>query len=533
MIRDDLAAALRHALEACGVRAPDRIDLERPARREHGDWSSNVVLSVARPSGRNPRELALEVVDHLEANLPFHVDSVAVAGGGFVNFFLAPSWLHQVLDLVVTQGTADYARHHVGNGTHVNIEFVSANPTGPVHAGHARGAAYGDSLARILERVGHEVSREFYINDRGVQMEAFAASLAARNRGDEPPEDGYQGQYIIDWAEQMPSDADPLEWGYAHALEDQLEVLGAFNVHFDTWFSERDMVATGAVESTLADLRAREVAYDQDGATWLRSTAFGDDKDRVLVKSDGELAYLLPDIAYHRDKFARADLLIDVWGADHHGHVPRIRAGLEALGHDPNEIEFVITQLVDLVDKGEPVKLSKRAGNVIELRDLLDIAGADATRLTYLLQSVDSRQTVDLSLVVSEGMDNPVYYVQMAHARIAGIARRAAESSVSRVPLAEAHLSLLTHERELDVLRSLSDLPSVVLLAAADRAPHKITTWVRELAGNFHGFYHDCFVIHPDVPPDLAQARLWLTEAARIGLAIGLDLLGVSAPDQL
>ena len=249
MIRDDLADHLRLALDACGVAAPEHIALERPTRLEHGDWSSNVVMVVAKPNDRNPRELAQEVVTHLTENLPFHVESVEVAGPGFVNFRLAPSWLHQVLDEVVTQGTADYARHHVGNGVHVNVEFVSANPTGPVHAGHARGAAYGDSLARILERIGHEVSREFYINDRGVQMEAFAASLAARRRGEEPPEGGYQGQYITDWAALMPVDADPLEWGYAHALEDQREVLNTFNVHFDTWFSERSMVDSGAIEA--------------------------------------------------------------------------------------------------------------------------------------------------------------------------------------------------------------------------------------------------------------------------------------------
>lgn len=533
MIRDDLAHALRQALDARGVPAPEAVNLERPARAEHGDWSSNVVMVVAKPSGRNPRELAQEVVDHLNEHLPEHVDRVEIAGPGFVNFHLAPTWLHAVLDQVVTEGTTDYGRHHIGGGIHVNVEFVSANPTGPVHAGHARGAAYGDSVARILERVGHEVSREFYINDRGVQMDTFAASLAARKAGQEPPEDGYQGQYIIDWAEQMPDDADPLEWGYAHALEDQREVLGAFNVHFDTWFSERSMIASGAIDAALADLREHGAVYEEDGATWLRSTDHGDDKDRVLIKSDGQPTYLLPDIAYHRDKFSRADRLINVWGADHHGYVPRMKAAMAALGHDPDELDVRITQLVDLVRDGEPVKLSKRAGNVIELRDLLEIAGPDATRLTYLLQSIDSRQTVDLAVITSQAMDNPVHYVQMAHARIAGIGRTAAEAGIERLPIAEADLSLLTHERELDVLRSLSDLPEVVLVAAHDRAPHKVTTWVRELAGAFHGFYHDCYVISPEVPAELTQARLWLTESTRVGLAIGLDLLGVSAPDQM
>ena len=421
MIRDDLADALRDTLVSLGVEPlPEVINLEQPGRREHGDWSSNVALATAKKAGRNPRELAGQIVEHLSANPPAHVERLAIAGPGFVNFFLRPTWLHDVLVTVVERGTDHYARFDHGTGTGINVEFVSSNPTGPVHAGHARGAAHGDSLARLLERCGYDVTREFYINDRGVQMLRFGESLAARKAGEPVPEDGYQGEYIVEWAAEMPDAVDPTTWGEERALADARDVLGRFNVHFDRWSSERALVDSGAIDETLADLREHGVVYEADGATWLRSSDYGDDKDRVLIKSDGEFTYLLPDIAYHRDKFSRADRLVNVWGADHHGYVPRMKAAVQALGHDPSELEVEITQMVDLLQDGEPLRLSKRAGTVVELRDLLDLAGPDATRLTYLLQSIDSRQTVDVAVVTSQGMDNPVFYVQMAHARIHG-----------------------------------------------------------------------------------------------------------------
>jgi arginyl-tRNA synthetase len=348
------------------------------------------------------------------------------------------------------------------------------------------------------------------------------------------PEGGYQGDYITAWAKEMPEGADALEWGEARAIQDHRDVLARMDITFDTWFSERSLLDSGAILQTLADLEAHDVVYEHDGATWLRTTDFGDDKDRVLVKSDGEYTYMLPDIAYHRDKFNRSfDLLVDVWGADHHGYVARVRAALQSLGHRPDEFEVVITQLVNLLQGGKPVRLSKRSGDIIELRDVLDEVGPDAARLTYLLQSVDSPQTFDFDLVKSQAMDNPVYYVQMAHARIRSIKRVADERDVVRLPLADVDLARLQHERELDVLRALYELPDVVLLATRERAPHKVTTWVRELAGAFHGFYHDCYVMGEGVAPELTQARLWLVEAAEIGLRIGLDLLGVSAPESM
>ena len=540
MIRDTLAAAVESAATGIGLDpAAVTWTMERPARREHGDWSCNIAMASAKAAGRPPRDIAGDLVAALEqADLP-HVDAVEIAGPGFVNFRLAPSWLHDVLVEVVEAGTDRYARLDIGGGTRVNIEFVSANPNGPLHAGHGRGAAYGDSVARVMERAGFDVTREFYLNDRGVQMANYAASLLARKRGTELPEGGYGGEYVADWAAEMPDEVADAgidavrRWGYDRALSDQREVLDAFHVHFDVWSSEQALVDSGAMDAALADLRERGHAYDADGATWLRSTDFGDDKDRPLLKSDGDPTYLLPDIAYHRDKFARGfDLLIDVWGADHHGYVPRMRAGIEALGHDPDEFEVPIVQIVRLEREGKEVRLSKRAGDIIELRDLIDEVGADVARLTYLLQSVDSQQTIDLDLVTSRSNDNPVFYVQYAHARIHSIMVKAAEAGIARVPLGDADLALLTHEREIELLRTLSELPETLARAARERAPHTVTNWVRELADRFHGFYHDCYVIG-DVPAELTQARLWLVESARIGFAIGLDLLGVSAPESM
>ncbi|MDP1819486.1 MAG: arginine--tRNA ligase [Acidimicrobiales bacterium] len=530
MIRDTLTAALRAALDDSGITPPDGIHLERPARREHGDWSSNVAMATAKAHGRNPRDLAATLVDALNADLPQHVERVEIAGPGFVNFHVAPTWLHEILTDVAQAGEAGFARPDVGSGLRVNVEFVSANPTGPIHAGGGRWAAYGDALCNILERCGHEVHREYYLNDRGPQMRLFADSLAARKAGEDVPEGGYQGEYIDGWAQEMPDGVDPLEWGYERVKRDISESLGRIGVHFDTWFSEQSLVESGAIDATLADLRDKGVVYDDDGAVWLRTTDYGDDKDRVLVKSDGDPTYMLPDIAYHRDKFARGhQLLIDVWGADHHGYVARLKTGVQALGHEPSELEIVLGQLVTLMRSGKEVRLGKRSGNMVLLDDLVESVGPDAARLTFLLQSIDTRQTIDLDLITAESNENPVFYVQYANARIHSIGRRAGEAGIVRVPLADVDLSLLTHERELDVLRKLSELPEVLALACNDRAPHKITTWMRELADRFHGFYHDCYVIG-DVPPELTQARLWLVESARVGLAIGLDVLGVSAP---
>lgn len=534
MIQDLLAESLRAALVAGGIEPPDTISVERPARPEHGDWSSNVALALAKTTRRAPRELAAAIAGHLTADPPRYVAEVTVAGPGFVNFRLDHAWLHDLLRQVVGEGVEGYARPDLGHGERVNVEFVSANPTGPLHAGGGRWAAYGDSLGRILDRCGYQVHREFYINDRGRQIELFLDSLAAVKAGRPVPEDGYKGQYIVDWAGEMPDDADPREWGEARVLDDLRRALARINVSFDTWFSERAMAAAGAIEAALADLVASGHTYEADGAVWLRATTFGLAKDDVLVKTGGDPTYLLGDIAYHRDKFERGfDRLIDIWGADHHGHVARLKVGIQALGYDPERLEIILGQLVTLLRAGEVVRMGKRSGEFVELAEVLDEVGTDVARLTFLLQSIDNRQTFDLAAVVMHSLDNPVYYVQYAHARIQSIMVTAAARGIARRPLDEVDVGLLTHPRELDLLRVLAELPDVVADACRSRAPHRVTTWARELAGRFHGFYYDCYVMGEGISPELTQARLWLVESTRIGLAIGLDLLGVSAPDSM
>ena len=545
-VRDSITDAVRSVLADLGVDpSSTTVQLERPGNPDHGDWSTNVALASAKAAGRNPRELGTQLAECLLAAPPAHVVGVEVAGPGFVNFHLADSWLHEVLADVVAAGVDGWARHDDGVGTRVIVEFVSANPTGPLHAGHGRGACYGDSVARLYDRCGYDVVREFYINDRGLQMQNFAASLAARVAGRDVPEDGYHGQYIDDWAAEMVAEtsggtgdgpggaADPMEWGYARALASHRSVLESLSIDFDSWFSERSMIASGAIDATLADLQAVGAVYEEGGAVWLRSTDHGDDKDRVLFKSDGEPTYLMPDVAYHRDKFGRADRLVNVFGADHHGYVARMHAAMALLGHDPAELEIAITQLVSLQRDGREVRLSKRTGEMVELAEVVDEVGADAARFTYLLLSVDSPQTFDLDLVASQVNENPVFYVQYAHARIHQIVRRADEEGFGRGALADADLSLLSHPRELQVLRALHELPDIVERACREQAPHQVTTWVRDLASSFHGFYHDCRVLGEGIEPALTVARLWLVEGARIGLAVALDLLGVGAPTEM
>ncbi len=611
-IRSSLAQAVQAAFSSLELAIPELVELERPARPEHGDWSSNVALKTSKAMGRNPREVAGLLAGLLNANLPKHVTAVEIAGPGFLNFRLADSWLHDVISQVLAEGTDNYARLILPEARSVVIEYVSANPTGPLHAGHARWAAYGDALSRVLSRAGYGVHREFYINDRGVQMEKFALSLAARKGGTEVPEGGYVGQYIRDWAAEMPGGADPLTWGYAKALDYQKSTLKRMHVEYDTWSSEKAIADSGAVEATLADLWASGHVYeasgnnafvearadrattqsaepgnknlrgdgaqsgsaaskdaavhgevsghiaigdqDEDGAdaddaaalesgsaTWLRTTSFGDkklkqlvdDRDRVLVKADGSYTYFMPDIAYHRDKFKRGALLIDILGADHHGYVARMTAAVQALGHPREDLEILIGQHCILMRAGVEVRLSKRTGDILELAEILDEVGPDVAKLTFLLQSIDTKQTVDLDDLINSSLDNPVHYIHYAHARVHGIGRKAAELGIERKPLANVDLSVLSDVHELDVVRLLADLPEVLTLAARERAPHKITTWVRELAAAFQAFYAHCPVLRSDTAEDVRQARFWLVEAARIGLAIGLDLLGVSAPETL
>jgi arginyl-tRNA synthetase len=537
MYPDGLTDSIARELTELGLTAPATIVLERPRQAEHGDWATNVAMQLAKPAGRNPRELAGQLADRLNANLPAHTVAFEVAGPGFINIRLADTWRGELIRRAVVAGADDYARFVDPDAAYINLEFVSANPTGPLHAGHGRWAAYGDALGRLLERVGHRVHREFYVNDRGVQIQHYAASLLARKAGTAVPDGGYQGVYITEWAAEMPADVttteQAIEWGLVKGHDYQAASLAAMGVVFDTWSSERALVATGAMDVALNELKASGDVYEADGAVWLRTTDHGDDKDRVLIKADGNPTYFLPDIAYHRDKFSRGDLLLNLLGADHHGYTARMRAAIIALGHRGDDFEPIIGQNVVLLRDGVEVKLAKRSGEIIELGEVIDEVGADATRFTYLQTSIDTKLQFDLEAAKRQSMDNPVYYVQMAHARLAGINRTAAERGVARRPLDEVDLTLLHHERELLLIDLIASLPGIISEAAQRRAPNKVVQYSRELAAAIHGFYHDCWIFSDEVNAELAQARLWLCEAARVALRASLDTIGLSAPESM
>ncbi|HEY6317788.1 MAG TPA: arginine--tRNA ligase, partial [Acidimicrobiia bacterium] len=462
VIRDQLRAALDAALPAAGFdQPPDGFTLELPKQREHGDWSANVALKVAPLAGIPPRDAAARITAALRETLASNVAEVEIAGPGFINFRLVPAALHAVLrDVIAQAGRYGHGRGLAGQ--RINLEFVSANPTGPLHAGGGRWVAVGDALANVLASQGADVHREYYLNDAGTQLNTFSRSLYARYQGGSPPDDGYLGEYLVDMADRMRAalgdgvtEEQAREWGYHDVVGQLHEDLDRIGVHFDTWFSERTLHERGDVARVLDDLGALGATFEEDGATWLRTTDHGDSRDRVLIRSDGTTTYLCNDLAYHRDKFARGWLhLIDIWGADHHGQVKSLQAGLTALGH-PGEPEALLGQLVKLVRGGQQVRMSRRAGAFVTLADILDEVDPDVCRLTFLLQSIDTAQTFDLDVVTAQSMENPVYYVQYAHARAVSIDRRAAVAGVTRLPVLETDLAPLRHDRELDLLRAL------------------------------------------------------------------------------
>ncbi len=534
-IADALATEISSVLGELGIALDDTVvHLERPARLEHGDLSSNIALALAKQVGSSPRELAGRICEALQARTIEHVVSVEVAGPGFVNFRLANSWLHAVLVAVVAEGVDDYARLDLGRGERVQVEFVSANPTGPLHVGNGWLGSYGDALARLLRRCGWQVSTEYYVNDTGNQIRMLGESVLARRSGNAVPEQGYQGAYVLELAERYEG-PDSVEDAGRYAAEEILKsirlTLDRLGIVFDEWYSQASIEESGKVTETIALMRARNLIYEEGDATWLRSTELGDVRDRVLIKANGDATYLAGDLAYHRDKFLVRgfERVIDVFGADHHGQVASLEAGVEALGIDRSRLEVKLGQLVSLVSG----KMSKRSGNYVRLDELIDEIGPDATRLMSLMSSIDQSTTLDLDAVTAKSMDNPVFYVQYAYARISSIGRVCEERGVIRREIDEVDLSVLGHPRELDVLRSLYTLPSVLREAATERAPYKVTNFVRTLAGEFHGFYHDCRVLGDGVSEAETQARLWLVEATRVGLSIALTLLGVSAPEQM
>ncbi len=463
-----------------------------------------------------------------------HVESVEVAGPGFVNFHLRPSYYHEALASIASDGETNYARPNLGHDERVQIEFVSANPTGPLHVGNGWFGAYGDALGRLLERCGFAVEREYYLNDTGNQIKLLGESLLARRAGDAPPEEGYQGEYLVGLAEEYQGPDDPMTAGKFASekivanIASTLERLG---IVFDRWYSQASIEESGLVDQTVEILTNRNAVYGADGATWFRSTAFGDSRDRVLVRSDGQPTYLAGDLAYHRDKFVTRnfDRVIDVWGADHHGQVASLRAGVAALGVDPERLEIILGQVISLVSG----KMSKRAGNFVRLDELIDTVGPDATRLLTLMSSINQSTTIDLDAVQRQSMENPVYYVQYAYARIESIRRVAKERGVKTPSVDTAQLSLLIHPREIELIRRLIDLAQVVEEATHERAPNKVTNWVRQLASDFHAFYHDCRVLGDEIGAELSAARLVLVDAVRSGLLIGLGILGVSAPESM
>ena len=544
MTGTDSIAELRSAVERAARALRDgeptgpEPTLDRPPKPELGDYSSNAAMLLAAPLGEAPRDVAARLCTELERELGADesLDRVEVAGPGFVNLFLADEWYRRAMARLGQAGDS-LGPAPVASPERILIEFVSANPTGPLHVGGGRHAAYGDALVRLLEAVGHSVEREFYVNDAGGQVQRFAASIAARMTGAELPEDGYEGEYVVELAERLRDEGvDPTATeelgrrGVALILERVRTTLDRFGVHFDNWASERDLYAAGEVEAALEELERRGHTYRSEGALWLRSTEFGDDKDRVLVRAEGEPTYLAADVAYHRDKLDRGfGHLINVLGADHHGYAPRLRAALAALGVDPDVLEALIMRLVHIVESGERAQMSKRSGDFVSLDELIDDIGVDAARWFMLWRSHDTTVDLDLDLARRESADNPVYYVQYAHARIASILRKAGgEAGEAGAPTPGTALE----PAERDLVKRLLAFPAEVREAAGRRAPHRICAYSTAVAADFHAFYRDCQVVGAE-GEGVERSRLGLCLLAKRTIAESLGLLGISAPERM
>lgn len=554
MSPEEIALEIKESLLACMQSGEfekfeaeaTEIVVERPKDRNYGDWSTNIALQIAKKVGLNPRETATVLVSHL-SKLPVF-EKVEIAGPGFINFTLAKGSAAGLVSVILDAGT-QYGVGSSLSGTSFNVEFISANPTGPLHLGHSRWAAVGDAIARVLTANGAVVTREFYINDRGVQMDKFGLSVQAAALGKEIPEDGYHGLYIKELASEIVSQNPSIlslpdeeqfvafrEAAYELQLKQQQDVLDNFNTHFDVWTSERRLHDSGAVEKGLEVLKKHGHLFEQDGALWLRTTDFGDDKDRVLRKSNGELTYFASDTAYYVDKRSRGfDVCIYLLGADHHGYVNRLRAVAACAGDNPDvNVEVPIGQLVKMMKGGEEVRLSKRAGNIITLEDLVDEVGVDAARYTLIRYPVDTPLVLDLDLLIQRTNDNPVYYVQYAHARIASVLRQANDLNID-YKKSEFVPSALIHEKENELLGTLAQYPGVVEKAAELRQPHRIARYLEELANDYHKFYDACRVL-PQGDTEVTEvniARLYLCEATKQVLANGLALCGVSAPERM
>nr|WP_295971757.1 arginine--tRNA ligase [uncultured Bacillus sp.] len=546
-LKEEIAAAVVKAGLAAIEQLPNVI-LEIPKDKANGDYSTNMAMQLARIAKKAPRIIAEELVDHFDKSKA-SIEKIEVAGPGFINFYMNNSYLTDLIPAILEAGDK-YGETTVGGGQKIQVEFVSANPTGDLHLGHARGAAVGDSLCNILACAGYDVSREYYINDAGNQINNLALSVEARyfqalGMDKAMPEDGYHGEDIISIGKQLAKEVgDTLvnmdekerfakfrEYGMKQELAKLKKDLEDFRVGFDVWYSETSLYNNSKIDDALADLKKNGYIYEQDGATWFRSTDFDDDKDRVLIKHDGSYTYLTPDIAYHRDKLERGfEKLINIWGADHHGYIPRMKAAIQALGYDGDTLEVEIIQLVHLYKNGEKMKMSKRTGKAVTMRDLVDEVGLDATRYFFAMRSADTHMDFDLDLAVSQSNENPVYYAQYAHARICSILRQAEEKNMT--VNAGVDFSYISAEKEIDVLKKLGEFPQAIGEAAQKRTPHRVTNYIFELASAFHSFYNAEKVLD-DEQPEKTAARLALIKTVQITLKNALALIGVSAPEKM
>lgn len=542
LIKDTATTILaERGLDASAL--PEVVTVERPRNPEHGDYASNLALQVAKKAGANPRDFASWLAAALAGNSA--IDQAEIAGPGFLNIRLAADAQGEIVAKILREEEA-FGNSDALSGQRINLEFVSANPTGPIHLGGTRWAAVGDSLGRVLEACGAEVTREYYFNDHGGQIDRFARSLVAAAEGEPTPEDGYGGDYIREIAsavvEKNPAalDGEPAEvqenfraLGVEMMFEQIKASLREFGVEFDVYFHENSLYESGAVEKAITTLKDNDNLYEADGAWWLRAEKFGDDKDRVVIKSDGDHAYIAGDIAYVADKFDRGhNLAIYMLGADHHGYIGRLRAAAQALGYEPDNVEVLIGQMVNLLRDGKPVRMSKRAGTVITLEDLVEAIGTDGARYSLVRSSVDTSVDIDLELWTAQSADNPVYYVQYGHARLCSIERKAAELKVDGN---DPDLGLLVHDKEGDLIRTLGDFPEVVATAAQLREPHRIARYVEDLAATFHRFYDQCQIL-PKAGEDagpIHSARLALARATRQVLHNGLTMVGVNAPERM
>ncbi|SER64146.1 arginine--tRNA ligase [Salisediminibacterium halotolerans] len=545
-LKTELIQAVVRAELADEAAVPDVV-IETPKEKAHGDFATNLAMQLASVAKKAPKMIAEDIVAHLDYSAA-GVDKIDVAGPGFINFFMKKAYLTDIV-MTVLDLQERFGETTAGEGKKVQVEFVSANPTGTLHLGHARGAAVGDSLCNVLAKAGYDVAREYYINDGGNQIDNLTYSLEARYLQelglDWPmPEDGYQGEDIKVIAEELTAaygdrfkDVDSearraflREFGLKRMIDKLKADLADFRVHFDSWFSESSLYENGKIEDVLKQLDENDKTYDADGATWFKSSEYGDDKDRVLVKNDGTYTYLTPDIAYHRDKFSRGfDELINIWGADHHGYIPRMKAAVQALGYQEDQLKVEIIQMVNLFENGEKVKMSKRTGNAVTMRDLMEEVGIDATRYFFAMRAPDTHLDFDLGLAKSESNENPVYYVQYAHARLCTMLRQGKAKGVE--PDQAANLELLISEKEQDLMKKVGEFPEVVTDSANKRAPHRITNYVYELAQALHSFYNAHKVLTDD--EELSRARITLVESVRITLKNALDLVGVDAPEKM